>query len=229
MRKGKSMRRTILITVLVFVVLLAISGGIGYYIYHNYMYYSTDDAQVTGAIVPISAPVAGQLTTLPVKQGDTVTAGEVLATVTPTSAASAKNSPSVPASLSIASPISGTILQISAVQGQNVSPGLPLIQLTDVHTAKVTAYVDESAINNVSIGQDVDITVDAYSSTTFTGHVQQIVQATAGQFSLLPNQDPTSGNFTKVGQRIPVTITLDGNAGKDLFPGMSAETTIHLH
>ncbi len=223
------MRRTILITVLVFVVLLAISGGIGYYIYHNYMYYSTDDAQVTGAIVPISAPVAGQLTTLPVKQGDTVTAGEVLATVTPTSAASAKNSPSVPASLSIASPISGTILQISAVQGQNVSPGLPLIQLTDVHTAKVTAYVDESAINNVSIGQDVDITVDAYSSTTFTGHVQQIVQATAGQFSLLPNQDPTSGNFTKVGQRIPVTITLDGNAGKDLFPGMSAETTIHLH
>lgn len=37
------------------------------------------------------------------------------------------------------------------------------------------------------------------------------------------------GNFSKVSQRIPVTITLDGNAGKDLVPGMSAETTIHLH
>lgn len=223
------MRRTILIPVLVFVVLLAISGGIGYFIYHNYMYYSTDDAQVTGALVPISAPVAGQLTTLTVKQGDTVTAGETLATVTPASAASANKSPSAPAELGIASPISGTILQISAVQGQNVSPGLLLIQLANLNAVTVTAYVDESAINNVSIGQEVDITVDAYSGTTFTGHVQQIVQATAGQFSLLPNQDPTSGNFTKVSQRIAVIITLDGNAGKDLFPGMSAETTIHLH
>ena len=223
------MRRTILISVLVFVVLLAIAGGIGYYIYHNYMYYSTDDAQVTGAIVPVSAPVAGQLTTLTVEQGDTVIAGEVLATVTPASATSAKNSPSAPAELRIASPISGTVLQISAVQGQNVSPGLPLIQLTNLHAVIATAYVDESAINNVSTGQDVDITVDAYPGTTFTGHVQQIVQATAGQFSLLPNQDPTSGNFTKVGQRIAVIITLDDNSGKDLFPGMSAETTIHLH
>ncbi len=223
------MRRTILSSVLVFIVLLAISGGIGYYIYNNYMYYSTDDAQVAGAIVPISVPIAGQLTTLTVKQGDTVTAGEALATVTPAPAASANNSRSAPASVSIASPISGTVLQISAVQGQNVSPGLSLIQLTNLQAVTVTAYVDESAINNVSIGQDVDITVDAYPGTTFTGHVQQIVQATAGQFSLLPNQDPTSGNFTKVSQRIPVTITLDGNAGKDLFPGMSAEITIHLH
>src|SRR5207248_4860872 len=64
------------------------------------------------------------------------------------------------------------------------------------------AYVDENAINNVSKGQSVDIHIDAYSDTSFTGHVNLIVQAAAGQFSLLPNQDPTSGNFTKVGQRI---------------------------
>ena len=221
------MRRTILASVLVFVVLLAITGGIGYYMYHNYMYYSTDDSQVTGTIVPISAPAAGQLTTLTARQGDTVTAGEVLATVTP--AASANNSHSTSAELRVASPISGTIVQIPVVQGQSVSPGLLLIQLTNLRAVSVTAYVDESAINNVSLGQEVDITVDAYPGTTFTGHVQEIVQATAGQFSLLPNQDPTSGNFTKVSQRIPVIITLDGNTGKDLFPGMSAETTIHLH
>ena len=93
----------------------------------------------------------------------------------------------------------------------------------------ITAYVDENAINNVSKGQSVDIHIDAYSDTSFTGHVNLIVQAAAGQFSLLPNQDPTSGNFTKVGQRIPVVITLDGTSGKDIVPGMSAEATIHLH
>jgi len=42
-------------------------------------------------------------------------------------------------------------------------------------------------------------------------------------------QDNASGNFTKVGQRIPVVITLDGTGGKDVVPGMSAEVTIHLH
>jgi multidrug resistance efflux pump len=193
------------------------------------MYYSTDDSQITGAIVSISTPVAGQLTDMKVKQGDTVTVGETLATVTPVSAASANNSQSASAELRIASPISGTIVQIPAVQGQYVSPGLPLLQLANVQAVSVTAYVDESAISSVSNGQDVDITVDAYPGTTFTGHVQEIVQATAGQFSLLSNQDPTSGNFTKVSQRIPVVITLDGNAGKDLLPGMSVETTIHLH
>lgn len=78
-------------------------------------------------------------------------------------------------------------------------------------------------------GCQVDIHIDAYGDTSFSGHVEQIVQAAAGQFSLLPNQDPTSGNFTKVGQRIPIVISLDATAGKAIMPGMSVEVTIHLH
>ena len=215
------MRRTIIVTVLVFLILAAIGGGIGYYVYNNYTFYQTDDAQVSGQIVSVSAPAAGTLTTLNVKIGDKVTAGQAIGTVTPATATAS--------AIDLTSPISGTILQTPAVQGQTVAPGLTLVSLTDLSAVTVTAYVDEGAINNVSTGQQVDVTVDAYSGTTFTGRVQQIVQATAGSFSLLPNQDPTSGNFTKVGQRIPVIVSLDGGAGKDLVPGMSATATIHLH
>ena len=125
--------------------------------------------------------------------------------------------------------MNGTIIQVPTVQGQGVAPGLPIATVTNLNTITVTAYVDESAINNIQVGQSVDIKVDAYSDTNFTGHVQQIVKATAGQFSLLPNQDPTSSNFTKVGQRIPVIIILDGNGGKQLLPGMSVSVTIHIH
>ena len=110
-----------------------------------------------------------------------------------------------------------------------VAPGLPLAALTNLNALNVIAYVGENAINNVSVGQSVDIHVDAYGDTSFTGHVQRIIQAAAGEFSLLPTQDNASGNFTKVGQRIPVIITLDGNGGKDIVPGMSAEVTIHIH
>ena len=38
------MRRTILVTVLIMVAILAIIGGVGWYFYNNYLYYSTDDA-----------------------------------------------------------------------------------------------------------------------------------------------------------------------------------------
>ncbi len=226
------MRRTILIPFLIFIALAAIGGAIAYWIYDSYNYYRTDDAQVTGNVVNVSAPTAGTLTSLSVKLGDKVTAGQTIASITPvtsTSTPATGGTSGSPPSLNLTSPINGTILQVPAVQGQNVAPGLALVSMTDLRAVNVTTYVDENAINNISVGQSVDIHIDAYSDTSFTGHVVQIIQATAGQFSLLPNQDPTSGNFTKVGQRIPVVISLDGTAGKAIVPGMSAEVTIHLH
>jgi multidrug resistance efflux pump len=222
------MRRVILVPVLIIVALLAIIGGVGYWIYNGYMYYGTDDAQVSGQIVNVSAPTTGQLQTFTVKQGDTVTAGQTIGTITSTGAATTATAPRT-TSVNITSPISGTILQTLAVQGQPVSPGLSIVQLTNLGSVNITAYVDENAINNVKVGQDVDVKVDAYSDTTYTGHVQQIVQAAASTFSLLPTQDNASGNFTKVSQRIPVIISIDGNGGKALLPGMSASVTIHIH
>ncbi len=223
------MRRMILVPLLIFVALAAIGGAVAYWIYDSYNYYRTDDAQISGKIVNVSAPVSGTLTSLSVKQGDKVTAGQIIGSITPAPSASTNGNSAGPTSLDLNSPMNGTILQVPAVQGQGVAPGLTVVQLTDLNSVNVVAYVDENAINNVSVGQPVDIHIDAYSDTSFTGHVAQIVQAAAGQFSLLPNQDPTSGNFTKVGQRIPVVITLDGTAGRAILPGMSAEVTIHLH
>ena len=183
------MRRMIFVPILIFLALAAIAGGIAFWIYDNYTYYRTDDAQVTGQIVNISAPAAGMLTSLSIKQGDTVTANETIGTITLPPTQGTNGATAGPTTLNVTSPMNGTVLQVPVV------------------------------LNHI----------DAYRDTSFTGHVNLIVQAAAGQFSLLPNQDPTSGNFTKVGQRIPVVITLDGTSGKDIVPGMSAEATIHLH
>lgn len=224
------MLRRIMSTVLIFIALLAITGGVVYWVYDGYMYYRTDDAQVTGEILTISAPASGTLSALNVTVGQKVTAKQVIGTITvpPTSAPGAAVA-NVATTVSLTSPISGTVVQVPAIQGQAVAAGLQLVSIANLNALTITAYVDEGSINKVSINQAVDISVDAYSSTNFTGHVEQIVQSTAGEFSLLPNQDPTSGNFTKVGQRIPVIITIDNKEGKDLMPGMSAEVVIHLH
>jgi multidrug resistance efflux pump len=219
------MRRMILVPVLIVLALFAIAGGIFYFLYNNYMYYSTDDAQLTGNVVNVNALATGQLTALNVALGDSVTAGQTIATIT---TAPTDTSTKV-TTIAITSPINGKVIQTSVVSGQGVVPGLPLVELVDLNSVTVTAYVSESAIDNIKVGQDVDISVDAYSGTSFTGKVQQIVPVAASTFSLLPTQDNASGNFTKVGQRLPVVITLDGNGGKILAPGMSATTVIHIH
>jgi multidrug resistance efflux pump len=223
------MRRLILVPLLIFIALAAILGGVLYWVYNNYTFYTTDDAQLSGKIVSVNAPVTGTLSTLSVKLGDTVSQGQTLGTVTGAPTTGTNGVQGTPASVDITSPISGTVLQVPAVQGQGVAPGLTVVQVTDLNNINVTAYIDENSISNVKVGQNVDIKVDAYSDTSFTGHVQQIVPAAASEFSLLPTQDNASGNFTKVGQRIPVIITLDGNGGKNIVPGMSVEVTIHIH
>lgn len=225
------MLRRILIPFLVFIALAAVAGGVVYWVYDGYMYYRTDDAQVSGQILNISAPASGTLTSLSVSVGQNVSSGETIGTITvpPATTTTSTKATTTPATVNLTSPIDGTVVQVPAVQGQNVSPGLQLVSVTNLNSLSLVAYVDEGAITNISLNQAVDISIDAYKDTSFSGHVVQIVQATAGQFSLLPNQDPTSGNFTKVGQRIPVLITLDSKNGKDIVPGMSAEITIHLH
>jgi len=213
-------RRTVLIPIIIVAVIIVAGSVGGYLFYTNYNYYSTDDAQVTGNIVNINAMATGPLDTLTVKVGDFVSKDEVIGTV--------KIQGSY-ATESVKAKFSGVIVQVPGAIGQIVGPGVAIAQEVDPSSIKITAYVDESAINNISLGQLADIHVDAYSGTTLTGHVNQIVGAAASTFSLLPTEDNASGNFTKVSQRIPVNILLDGNSGLMLLPGMSVEVTIHLH
>ncbi|HEX4204324.1 MAG TPA: efflux RND transporter periplasmic adaptor subunit, partial [Ktedonobacteraceae bacterium] len=177
------MRRLILIPLLVVVVLLAIVAGVGYWIYNGYYYYSTDDAQVHGNLVSIASTGNGQLATFTPQVGTQVTAGDVIGTIDEVSPTTGK-----PMTVKLTSPITGTIVQDNAVEGQTVSAGLMLAQVTNLNSVNIEAFVDESAINNVKLNQTVDVSIDAYKNTTYTGHIQQIVQSTAGQFSLIPTE-----------------------------------------
>src|SRR5258708_29350172 len=87
------MSRMILISVLISVSILAIAGGIGYWIYNNSNYYTTDDALITGQTLNINSPQGGQLTALNVKLGDTVNVGQMIATIAMTAPTSSTNTP----------------------------------------------------------------------------------------------------------------------------------------
>src|SRR5215467_473611 len=104
-KRRNTMRRLILVPLLIVVAVLAIGGGIAYVIYNNYMFYNTDDAQVNGTIVNVSAPTTGVLTTLSVKVGDTVSAGQAIGTITPALAASTAGK-GAPVAIDVTSPTS---------------------------------------------------------------------------------------------------------------------------
>ena len=69
--------------------------------------------------------------------------------------------------------------------------------------------------------------MDAYPGRKFHGRVESLSPASGARFSLLP-PDNSTGNFTKVVQRIPVRIRIDGAQDPQalLRPGMSADITV---
>jgi len=214
------MRRSVLIPVVVILAVTIAMGVGGYLLYNNYNFYSTDDAQVTGNIVPVVPLISGTLTDLTVQEGDYVTANQVIGTVTPMGFQSFTDR--------LRAPETGVIVNVPGVMGQQVTTSSTIAEITDLQSVKVTAYVDETAVKSIAVGQAADIHVDAYNSTV-PGHVTQIIGAAASQFSLLPTTDNSSGNYTKVSQRIPVYIYTNSPPDGSLLPGMSVEVTIHLH
>src|SRR5206468_6151815 len=100
----------------------------------------------------ISTPLPGTLSTLSVKQGDTVTSGQTIGTVT--GAQSSTGVTGKATSLDLTSPIGGTVVQVQAVQNQGVTPGVVIAQIADLNNLTITAYVDETSISNVKVGQD---------------------------------------------------------------------------
>ncbi len=145
------------------------------------------------------------------------------------SSANASGSTGNGGTIAATAPIPGAVTNVTTQPGQVVQPGQPLAQVSDLNGAYITANVDEKNISDVHVGQGVDVTVDAVGGTTFHGHVSQIVPTAASALSLLPPNNYASGNYTKVSQRIPIQIVLDGLQGKLLLPGTSANVTIHIH
>jgi membrane fusion protein (multidrug efflux system) len=127
----------------------------------------------------------------------------------------------------ITAPASGRVSRKTVELGQLVSPGQSLMSLVDEGEVWVVANMKETQLDDIAVGQPVEIEVDAYKGWTFTGRVQSIQGATGARFALLP-PDNATGNFTKVVQRVPVRIALDRRTGNapSLRPGMSVEVAI---
>ena len=127
----------------------------------------------------------------------------------------------------IIAPSDGVVSRKTVEVGQYVQAGQALLSVVPLEDVWVVANLKETEIRDVNPGDRAEIVVDAYPGRKFTGHVESLSPATGARFSLLP-PDNATGNFTKVVQRIPVRIRVDGRTdpAHPLRPGMSVTATV---
>lgn len=102
----------------------------------------------------------------------------------------------------------------------------PVVSMFDPSTLRVDANIEEKYLQDVAIGDQVDISVDAYPALHLQGRLTQILRATNSEFSLIPAEG-VSGTFIKVTQRVPLRISVTAPADLPLGPGLSVEVRIH--
>jgi membrane fusion protein (multidrug efflux system) len=127
----------------------------------------------------------------------------------------------------ITAPISGIVARRSVEPGALVSIGQTLMSVIPDSGVWVTANLKETELQGVDVGDSAVFTVDAYGDHEFHATVESVSPATGARFALLP-PDNATGNFTKVVQRVPVRLHVDGAAdpAHPLRPGMSVVATI---
>jgi membrane fusion protein (multidrug efflux system) len=118
----------------------------------------------------------------------------------------------------VTSPIDGIVAKKVANIGEVIKVGQTIAVIVDLNTVWVEANLEETKVEHVRLGQTVDVKVDAYPGTKFTGRVANIGAAAASEFALIP-ENRSAGNFTKVTQRIPIKIEVT-NPSYQLRPGM---------
>lgn len=128
----------------------------------------------------------------------------------------------------IRAPVDGVFSNRLVNSGDYIQPGQRLANLVPLDDVYIDANFKETQLARLRPGQQVDISVDAYSRRKITGTVQSVAPAAGSVFTLLP-PDNATGNFTKIVQRLPVRISIPRDVAHEnlLRAGMSVVVSVN--
>jgi membrane fusion protein, multidrug efflux system len=125
----------------------------------------------------------------------------------------------------IVAPFPSVIVKLYRHLGDYVPVGTPILSIYNPELTYVTANLEETKLEGVAPGNAVQIDVDAFSEP-FRGRVVWINKATGANFALVP-RNISSGEFTKVVQRVPVRILIEkDDRWAQLRAGLSVTVSI---
>jgi membrane fusion protein, multidrug efflux system len=112
----------------------------------------------------------------------------------------------------ITAPSDGYVGRKNVEVGNRVSTGQTLMDVVEPDLW-IVANFKETQLAHMRVHQPATISIDSIPDKVFTGTIDSFSPATGNEFALLP-ADNSTGNFTKIVQRVPVKIVFDPDSIK---------------
>jgi HlyD family secretion protein len=116
-------------------------------------------------------------------------------------------------------PLSGVVLSENVEPGEYVAPGTPVVTVGDLENVWLRAYIQETDLGRVKLGQEARLTTDTYPDKAYRGRVSFI----ASEAEFTPKNVQTQEERVKLVYRIKIDVP---NPDMELKPGMPADAEI---
>ena len=119
----------------------------------------------------------------------------------------------------ISSPLNGVVVRKTLEVGEIANPGVPILTLMDPGNLWLRAYVPETEVGKIRLGQPARIKIDAFKDRAFAGKITEI----ASEAEFTPKNVQTHKERVNLVFRIKIAVD---NAGGLLKPGMPADAEL---
>ena len=119
----------------------------------------------------------------------------------------------------LVSPVNGVVLSKNVEPREYVSPGTAVITVGDLSNVWMRAYVEETDLGRVKLGQRALLTTDSFPGRTFEGRITFI----SPEAEFTPKSIQTQKERVKLVYRIKIELP---NPNQELKPGMPADAEI---
>ena len=182
-----------------------------------------DEHEVQGLLTPVEGRMAqvtarypGPVRSLRVSIGDTVKAGQMLASIESNLSLTTYN---------ITSPISGTVMARNAAVGLTASEGTPLFEVVDLSSLWVDLHIFGADAGHIGAGAPVTVTrlSDGVSVETVLDRVLPGT-ATASQSTIARATLPNTDGLWRPGSAVKARITVDRQPADLVVPVTALQT-----
>jgi len=125
--------------------------------------------------------------------------------------------------IDLVAPLDGTIMAIDASVGEAVGTNA-VITMADLSHPLLTVYLDETDLDKVAIGYEVEVVFDSLPDMTFTGHVTEVnpsLQTISGSSTVMAQVQLDDDSFSK-----PQSLPVGANASVEVIGGRTENAVL---